>query len=292
MSRPQTLTDYGLRVQRAIAHMAANLDRDLDLETLAGVACFSPFHFHRVFREITGRTTAEVLRRLRLNRAAGELIQGAAPLPGIARRSGYGSVAAFTRAFRALYGVPPATYRRQGRLVPATDPEPHPREDMMYETSFIDFPGARVAGIDHVGPFTEMGAAFDRLSAWARARGLDAPEARSYGIYPDDPESVPAAQLRSVACLTVGPDVVAEGPVRLLDIAAGPCVRIVHQGPYAELEAAYTWLYRDWLPRSGREPDDRPCFEEYLNDPHQLPPGEWLTAIHMPLKPAAAPVAA
>lgn len=284
MNRPATLHDYGARVQRAIAHMAANLDRNLDLETLAGVACFSPYHFHRIYRELTGQTVAETLRRLRLNRAAAALVQGRAPLPTIARRCGYGSVAAFTRAFRAMYGLPPASYRQRGRLVPSTLTAPHLTEHGMYEVSFIDFPATRVAGIDHVGPFAEMGGSFDRLFAWARARGLDTPEARSFGIYYDDPESVPESQLRSVACLELlGADVVAEAPVRLLEIEAGPCARIVHRGAYAELEAAYTWLYRDWLPTSGLEPADRPCFEEYLNDPTTLPPSEWLTAIHLPL---------
>lgn len=50
-----------------------------------------------------------------------------------------------------------------------------------------------------------------------------------------------------------------------------------------ELEAAYARLYRDWLPASGEEPADRPCFEVYLNDPGGLPVSEWLTAIHLPL---------
>jgi AraC family transcriptional regulator len=59
---------------------------------------------------------------------------------------------------------------------------------------------------------------------------------------------------------------------------------LVFKGPYAELEAAYTWLYRDWLPNSGEEPADQPPREDYLNDPKALPPAEWLTAVMIPLK--------
>ena len=43
------------------------------------------------------------------------------------------------------------------------------------------------------------------------------------------------------------------------------------------------WLYKEWLPQSGEEPADRPCFEEYLNNPRELPPAEWLTDICLPL---------
>ncbi len=46
---------------------------------------------------------------------------------------------------------------------------------------------------------------------------------------------------------------------------------------------AYRWLLGVWLPESGREADDAPMFEVYLNDPRQTPPTELLTDIHLPL---------
>ena len=48
-TKPTTLHDYSRRVARAMAHIAANLDRAPALEELAAVAAFSPFHFHRVY---------------------------------------------------------------------------------------------------------------------------------------------------------------------------------------------------------------------------------------------------
>jgi AraC family transcriptional regulator len=59
---------------------------------------------------------------------------------------------------------------------------------------------------------------------------------------------------------------------------------LVFRGPYAELERAYSWLYRDWLPASGEEPADQPAREDYLNDPKTTPPAEWLTAVMLPLR--------
>ena len=58
----------------------------------------------------------------------------------------------------------------------------------------------------------------------------------------------------------------------------------LHAFGHADLDVAYSWLYHNWLPQSGREPGDAPCFEEYLNDPRSLPPQEWLTAVNLPLK--------
>ena len=62
------------------------------------------------------------------------------------------------------------------------------------------------------------------------------------------------------------------------------CASVLHKGPYAELERAYRYLFREWLPDSGYEAADFSCFEEYLNDPRETPPGELLTRVHLPLK--------
>ena len=73
MARQATWDDYQQRVGRAIQHLEQHLDGDLSLPELAGVASFSPFHFHRVFRALTGEGVAEHVRRLRLERAAARL---------------------------------------------------------------------------------------------------------------------------------------------------------------------------------------------------------------------------
>ena len=70
MAQPETTLDYGGRLERVLAYLADNLDRELDLDRLADVACFSPFHFHRIFHALQGETVAESVRRMRLHRAA------------------------------------------------------------------------------------------------------------------------------------------------------------------------------------------------------------------------------
>ena len=57
-----------------------------------------------------------------------------------------------------------------------------------------------------------------------------------------------------------------------------------HKGPYRTLIDSYRWLYGEWLPASGHELGDAPCFEQYVNNPQDTPEEELLTAIHVPLK--------
>lgn len=290
--REATQLDYGRRVARAMAFVAANLDGRLDLERVAEAGAFSPCHFHRIFRALAGETLAEHIQRSRLQRAAKDLIDGALPLPRIARRAGYTGVAAFTRAFRTAYGVPPAAYRTSRGIGQAAPPHPHTpaaQETDMHNVTFTDFPALRLAAIRHVGPFIGIGAAFDRVQAWGAARGLITPATRFLAVYHDDPNSVPAGQCRADAGFSVGPDVAAEGEVRIIDVPASRAAVLRFKGPYAEIEAAYEWMYGTWLPQSGQEPANLPGLEEYLNDPRTTPPAELLTDIIMPLANVTAP---
>ena len=111
MNGPTTRSDYAIRLERVFSWLADHLDDTLDLQCLADVACMSPYHFHRIYHAMEGETAADTVRRLRLHRAAVELIAGTLPVSRIARRAGYGSHEAFTRSFKAAYGVPPAHYR-------------------------------------------------------------------------------------------------------------------------------------------------------------------------------------
>src|ERR1017187_1184738 len=56
----------------------------------------------------------------------------------------------------------------------------------------------------------------------------------------------------------------------------------MHKGPYETLGRAYQMLHGAWLPQSGRELRDVPCFEVYLNSPQSTHPEELLTLIHVP----------
>jgi len=281
--KPETRIDYGRRIARVTEHIAENLDADLDVERLASVAHFSPWHFHRIYRETAGETAADTVRRMRLHRAAVELTRDDTPLERVARRAGYGTLAAFSRAFSADYGVPPGAYRLRGTLLPPS-PKQTRESAVMYQVEVASFTGVRLAALAHRGDDQKIGHTFDQLFFWAAPRGLITGGVRSIGIYYDDPESISESELRADAGIVVAEDTELGGNVRAVKIPSLLCASLVHKGPYAELERPYRYLFRDWLPTSGYDPDDFSCFEEYLNNPRELPPTEWLTRIHLPLR--------
>jgi len=71
--RTATLDDYKHRILRVMVHVQNHLEDPLDLDRLAGVAAFSPYHFHRVWKGMVGEPLDAYVRRLRLERAATRL---------------------------------------------------------------------------------------------------------------------------------------------------------------------------------------------------------------------------
>jgi AraC family transcriptional regulator len=118
----------------------------------------------------------------------------------------------------------------------------------------------------------------------AGSRGLLGPDSKAIGIYYDDPETKPTAELRSHACVTV-PASENEPPpgFEWLDLPGGEIAFGLHKGPYDRLVHSYRWLFSQWLPSSGREAADRPCYETYLNDARTTPPEDLKTQIAIPL---------
>lgn len=278
--------DYADRLERVFKWLADHLDDTLDLARLADVACLSPYHFHRVYRAIQGETAAETIRRLRLHRAAVELITGDLPVARIARRAGYGSQEAFTRAFKAAYGAPPARYRASFVPIPSAQKEESDMEaTMTFAVEIRNTQPIRVAALRHAGPYMNIGNTFERLLALAGGQGLLGPAGmRTFGVYYDDPASTPASALRADACLAIPDDTTPTGDLQIREIRGGRYAVVLHVGAYAELEHPYKWLYGTWLPQSGEEPDNAPLVEEYLNDARTVSPAELRTEIWLPLR--------
>jgi len=156
----------------------------------------------------------------------------------------------------------------------------------MYDVKISKTTGCRLLGLSHSGDYHQIASVFDRVGAYGAAHGLVGPTTDFIGIYFDDPQTVPTAKLRSFAGIGVSEAIKADGDFQIMTIPAGSVATLLFKGPYPELERVYQSRYREWLPASGREPADHPCFERYLNSPQEVPPTELLTEIVMPLKAA------
>jgi len=298
--RPVTLQDYKRRMLRVLVHVQQHLDDPLDLGALARVACFSPYHFHRIFRGTVGESVQEHIRRLRLERAASWLKLTPRPVTRIALDSGYESHEAFSRSFRASFGVSPSHFRasRNPCAMAAAPSGLHYLEGeplIRFKTRRPDgkvmnvtikrMQPLRVAFMRHVGPYSEVGATWDQFLPQLGKDGWIGGDALFLGICHDDPEVTSPDKIRYDACVTVGPGFQPIGDIGVQVIAGGDYAVITHFGPYNKLGDTYAKWLGQRLPRSGRELRSAPCFEVYLNDPGGTDPADLITDLYAPLEP-------
>jgi AraC family transcriptional regulator len=302
--KAETRSFYEAAVERTVAHIARTLDQALDLAALARAAALSPFHFHRVFRGMVGETPLEMHRRLRLERAARQIVESDVAITTIAFDAGYETHEAFTRAFHLAYGASPSSYRqsaadRTGCVRPlqvdlAAPSGVHFASDVrnlrtalgenIMNVTIENMPELRVATVHHAGPYPRISEAFQRLGALAGPAGLmRSPETAMLAIYYDDPETTPAEQLQSDAGITVPNDVPLPAGLVEKRIPAGRYARTTHVGPYTHLGDTWSRLMGQWLPKSGHRVGDGSSYEVYRNTPENAAPDELRTDLYLPI---------
>lgn len=282
--------NYRQRLIQVIDYIHDNLDANLDVGTLADIAMMSPYHFHRIYRTMTQETVNATVRRLRLQRAAVELIRSEHSLSDIAKQLSYGSIEAFSRAFAKEFGENPAEYRNARKDRSSQDKEPYvamfpleePITNSKYQVETFYLDEVHIAAYPHQGDYMEIGAVFEKLDLYAASISLLKENTRSFGLYYNDPESMNVKELNSHACISIDGDTQLSGnnPPQRMTIPKGRYASLLYKGCYAELEKPYNWLFGDWLPNSGFEAGDYPPIEEYLNDVRTTPPSELLTRIY------------
>jgi len=274
---------YVERVNRAIDFILQNLDESLKLEVVARAACFSPFHFHRIFRLLVGESLNDFVKRVRLERALTQMSRKRrASLTDIAFACGFGSSTDFSRCFKERYGVPPSRFdvdsfrlkQREEWELAVIDPQqrnllkrlpPGTNRDG-FTVRLRKLPPRQVAYVrvqNAFGPGAVEHAA-ERMVQWAEARGLA--EGQWLGYMWDDPEIVALERCRYDVGLVVS-EMTPEGEIGRIEFPAMQLAEVEVRGGIDLEMRALDWLFGTWLPASGFVPTDQPCFEAWLGRP-------------------------
>ena len=114
--------DYREHIARAVAYIEQNLTGDIDLAACARAAGYSKYYFLRVFREATGMTPADYIRKRRLSEIARRICESDGPIADIAFAYGFNSKENFIRAFKNEHHILPSEYRKAGNSLNLLEP--------------------------------------------------------------------------------------------------------------------------------------------------------------------------
>lgn len=270
---------YERRMHKVVCYIDDHLDEALDLETLADVAHFSAYHFHRLFAAWKGETIGDYVRRIRIEISAIRLsTQPTLTITQVALDVGFGSAEAFTRAFKKRFACTPTVWRQkhskfnqlEGKINQAEtegwaedDSSDKKYLEMCMHVTLMDRKEANVVYLRNLGPYGPELAEFwdNTVAPWIKMNNFGA-NAR-YGISHDDPSITEPKHCRYDACVEVEKDYVVTGKAFKTTIPAGRYAMLDFNGSADEIGDVWTSLLKDWLPSSGLHLDARPCFEYY-----------------------------
>jgi AraC family transcriptional regulator len=291
-----------------VDYIEANLDGDHSVKNLAEVAHFSPYHFHRIFRALTGETLNNYVRRIRLQAAGSRLLSDYdRPVTDIALICGFSSTEVFCRAFKEHFGKNTTEFRKQhrerirknGQSVskngqPGTNNPLYISDEIINQNRNVqmeaniqvkEMPGLDLVYCRHIGPYDQIGGAYEKLFKWAGPRGLlRFPDTKTLTVYHDDPSVVEQDKVRQSACITVEGDVKTEGEFGHMHLPGGKCAVGSFKVDPTQFGEAWDAVCR-WIADSGYQPADGYPYEFYPEEHEKGDPPIFTVDICVPVKP-------
>jgi len=276
------------QINRVCTYIVQHLDEDLTLDQLSRVAAVSKFHLHRVFTAQTGMTLFKFIQLSRLRKASYQLAFKDMKIIDIALDAGYESPEAFARSFKKTFGRTPSQFRNQPQwlewqLMQNQLIQPGERE---MSVTIVDVKETKVAVLEHWGAPARVMESVERFIQWRKETGLSPIKtSQSFGVPFRDPNTAPPEEFRFDICGSIDADVPANDyGVKTGFIPAGRCAMLRHYGSRDTISDSVYSLYRQWLPDSGEELRDYPCYFRYVNLLPEVDECDLITEIYLPIK--------
>ncbi len=166
-----------------------NLGDDINALAIAGEFGLSPWHFQRLFKSLVGDSLGAYIRGRRLTRAAQLLIESDKGILDIAVDLAYNSHEAFTRAFKAQFGITPKEMRAQKPIFTLQDkPVLHIgllqflKQRIYMDPEIVTMPAQRVFGFQQMidSPFVDPVHCTTIAESWMKLLGVLASDAHLY----------------------------------------------------------------------------------------------------------------
>ncbi|MEM9830367.1 MAG: AraC family transcriptional regulator [Bacteroidota bacterium] len=290
---------YKKRIEWVIEHINNHLGESLALDDLARVACFSPYHFHRIFVAITGETVHNFTNRLRVEKAARLLKYSQQSILSVALDAGFSSSATFSRSFKNYFGITPKEFRKRGDLVNSKickDLYPinqhlapvDPRHlESVFPIEIKKLSKRRVAYIRVVNSFQEgvVLDAYQQMITWATELGIYNSQT-IFGMSLDDLTVTPKDKYRYEVCLTIPDSLkVDHDVISVMHIPQCRYATTVVSGDINQVATAYDYLYNHWLVNSSYEPEHQHTLEVFLDKFNVCSWNHFELELCLPIKP-------
>jgi len=271
---------YKSRINQVIDYVNNNLDRSISLDELASVACFSPFHFHRIFVAVTGETINNFTNRMRNEKAARLLKFSKRSIAEISIECGFSSTSTLSRLFKQYFEVTPSEYRKGGQiknskirkeLYPITDYHCDMTQEYLeqnFPVQIKKLPERRIAYIRVLDAFAGgvVLNAFAEMINWSKEMDLYHSET-IFGMSKDDPEVTPKEKYLYDVCITIPKKIKIDSGSQVQTTTLPACMYAVTRvsGDLNLVSAGINYLFDNWLINSSYECETQHSLEVFLD---------------------------
>ncbi|WP_425449769.1 AraC family transcriptional regulator [Dethiothermospora halolimnae] len=308
--------EYISRINKVQDYIENNISEEFSLFNLSRIANFSSYHFHRIFRTMTGETLFQYIQRVRLEKAGFLLLANKnISITQIALECGFSNQSSFAKAFKNYFNMSASKLRTENypqKNINSKEEsnmgkvfseivcynnvmrkrqyyERQKHINIPYTVEVADISEMKVAYIRHTGPYKKDAMLFQKLFrklySWGDKRKLIDPRKTQWiTIYHDTPDITDDDKLRISVCMTISEDVEGDGEVGILKVQGGKYAIGHFKLNEDQYEDAWNAMYTKWLPKKGYQPDDRLAFELYLNDTENTL-DKHIVDIYIPIKP-------
>ncbi|AXT18419.1 helix-turn-helix domain-containing protein [Flavobacteriaceae bacterium AU392] len=297
--------DYINRLNKVFHFIEHNLDSNLSLNTISQFAAFSPFHFHRLFKMISGETLNEYITRQRIEKAASTLIhKREVTITELSLQNGFNNNSSFTRAFKKFYGVSPTNFRKQNPnkyskicQIESKNGQAYPDHEkyiciinnlktwikMNAKIEIKDMPKLQLAYISSVG-CQNLESAYQKLIQWATPKELlSDSQTKMVTIYYDSFKVTQEDKVRMSACITLNKQVEFDGGVGLTSVGGGKYIVGSFEIGFNEFEKSWTGLFI-WMNENGYKKANENPFEIYHNNFREHPQNKCIVDFYIPIE--------
>lgn len=268
------MTDMIKRALKAISYIEDNLNDDIRLANVSESACYSHYHFLRIFHAITGITAGTYIRRRRLTKASEDLILAETRIIEIAQDAGFESQEAFSRAFKDMFGIPPAQFRKQKNTsmfrgqpaITETFLQHLQTRGITMEPYFETKEALTFIGIGQDFNLTEPNKISELWDQFLLKKHLIQNVLRedAYGLcYAPKEKETLSNLFHYTAALRVSPDAAVPEGMEKIQIEDQEYAVFTHNGSSDTLSTTNDYIWKTWLPKSGLELSDAPDIEIY-----------------------------
>ena len=280
------------RFFKSIDFIEQHLYDKISVHEVAAASYYSTYHFSRIFKALVGDTPKEYLRKRRLTVAAKRLLSEDIGILALALDCQFDSQEAFTRAFKDLFNITPAQYRKQNdpfRLLYKDQFSPNMlhflQNELSMEPQIITRPAIKLIGIatqydDADLSLPRLWSAFKPYKNSIKNRTSD----NSFGIYESYIEHDEEVSFSYVCCAAVENfDSIPNG-MTTRELPEQLYAKFIHKGAISNLDKTLKYIWGSWLPKSNFDYVEKPDFELYPPNYNIMDPNSEM-ALHIPIKP-------